>query len=51
MLMELYFSESYVSIMGKHKSIGHFETKYDNTEGLLLKFLQQLEKLYDAGLL
>jgi len=31
------------------KSLGHFQTVYENPEGLLLHFGEQLEKLYEAG--
>jgi hypothetical protein len=33
----------------KLKDLGHFQTVYKNTEGLLLHFTQQLEKLADSG--
>ncbi len=33
----------------KLKALGHFQTVYENTEGLLLHFTQQLEKLADSG--
>lgn len=33
----------------KLKALGHFQTVYKNTEGLLLHFNQQLDKLVDGG--
>lgn len=44
--------QDFLSLKGfqkRLKSLGHFQTVYENSEGLLLHFGEQLEKLYEAG--
>ena len=40
---------SLLAFQEKLDALGHFQTVYNNTEGLLLHFTRQLEKLVDSG--
>ncbi|OFX24279.1 MAG: hypothetical protein A2033_17195 [Bacteroidetes bacterium GWA2_31_9] len=41
-------SDSLFAFQEKLKSLGHYQTKYTNTESLILHFFNQLEKLLEA---
>jgi len=44
--------QDFLSLRGfqkRLKSLGHFQTVYETPEGLLLHFVEQLEKLYEAA--
>lgn len=41
--------ESLTEFIDKLSNVGHYKTNYENTEGMLLHFKQQIDKLIDSG--